>query len=140
MTYIWHDVKMASIPSVVYETSCKSYVVSPTRPPKWVGSGGHPQTLGRGGIPLCTPPLAAGSEGESTKRLFSCHVLDILYFMSRKFCSTSFPTTVMTLSGWNCTPSTRCSLCRTPMTTPDSLRALTSRQSGSPYSWIAREW
>ena len=34
-------------------------------------------------------------------------------------------------SGWNCTPSTTYSLCRSPMITPSLVSALTSRQSGS---------
>src|SRR5262249_4251847 len=57
---------------------------------------------------------------------------------SRKFLSRSLPSGVSTDSGWNCTPSIGSSRWRTPMTSPSSLRAVTSSASGTRAA--AREW
>jgi len=60
-------------------------------------------------------------------------------YISRKFRNMSWPTGVSIDSGWNCTPSTASSRCRTAMITPDSLSAVTSRHSGKPSRWMASE-
>jgi beta-lactam-binding protein with PASTA domain len=49
---------------------------------------------------------------------------------ARKFRSMSWPAMVRIDSGWNCTPSTSSSRCRSPMTMPSSVRAVTSSTAG----------
>ena len=58
----------------------------------------------------------------------------------RKFRSRSLPAVVRMLSGWNCTPSSGRSLCRRPITTPPSVQAETSRQSGTLSGATTSEW
>ena len=55
-----------------------------------------------------------------------------------KFLSRSLPSGVSTDSGWNCTPSIGSSRCRTPITSPSSLRAEISSTSGTRVA--ASEW
>src|ERR1700743_2856515 len=57
-----------------------------------------------------------------------------------KFSSSAWPCSDRIDSGWNCTPSTASSLWRTPMISPSSVHADTSRQSGSDSRSIASEW
>ena len=47
---------------------------------------------------------------------------------------------VRMLSGWNCTPSSGHSRCRRPITTPSSVQADTSRQSGTLSGATTSEW
>src|SRR6185295_7482969 len=56
----------------------------------------------------------------------------------RKFSAICAPSGVRTLSGWNCTPSTGCSTCRTPITSPSAVRAVTCSASGTVVA--ASEW
>ncbi len=58
---------------------------------------------------------------------------------SMKFLSIACPCSVSRASGWNCTPSTGSVRCRSPMTSPSSACALTSRQSGSVSRSTASE-
>src|SRR5581483_2025835 len=62
------------------------------------------------------------------------------YHIARKFRRIVCPSGVRIDSGWNCTPSTASSRCRTPMITPLSLRALTSSTSGTLSGRMASEW
>ncbi len=59
--------------------------------------------------------------------------------MRRNVASRSSPTSVSTLSGWNCTPCTGSSRCPTPITMPSSFHAVSARQSGSASSTTS-EW
>ena len=43
-------------------------------------------------------------------------------------------------SGWNWMPSTGWVRCRTPMMTPESVRAVTSRSGGTLSGTMASEW
>ena len=61
-------------------------------------------------------------------------------FSSRKLRSIACPCSLRMDSGWNCTPSMSYSLCRTPMISPSSVQAVTSRQEGSEDRSIAKEW
>ena len=56
----------------------------------------------------------------------------------RKFRANSLPSGVSTDSGWNWSPSTGSSRCRTAMISPSSERALTSNASGTTVA--ASEW
>ena len=47
---------------------------------------------------------------------------------------------VRMLSGWNCTPSSGRSRCRSPITTPPSVQAETSRHSGTLSGATTSEW
>jgi hypothetical protein len=53
------------------------------------------------------------------------------YLRLRKFLSIWRPFSVRMLSGWNCTPQIGYCLWRTPMTSPSSVSAVISRQSGT---------
>ena len=57
----------------------------------------------------------------------------------RKFSSSAWPCSDRIDSGWNCTPSIGSVLWRTPMISPSSVHADTSRQSGSDSRSIASE-
>ena len=57
---------------------------------------------------------------------------------SRKFFASAGPSGVSTDSGWNWTPSTHSSRCRTAITSPSALVADTSRSSGTRVA--ASEW
>ncbi len=57
---------------------------------------------------------------------------------SRKFRPSRGPSGVSTDSGWNCTPSIGRARCRTPITSPSGVRAVTSRSSGTRSA--ASEW
>src|SRR5213079_1026371 len=70
---------------------------------------------------------------EPRKRLLKRHLAP-----SRKLRASSGPSGVSTDSGWNCTPSTGSSRCRTAITSPSSHVAQTSRQSGTETA--ASEW
>ena len=50
------------------------------------------------------------------------------------------PVDVRQDSGWNWTPSTAACRCRTPMTTPSDVRAVTSRSAGRSSGEMTREW
>jgi len=58
----------------------------------------------------------------------------------RKFFKIVRPFSVRMLSGWNCTPQMGSVLCRTPMISPSSVSAVTSRKSGSVSRAITSEW
>ena len=49
------------------------------------------------------------------------------------------PSGVRMLSGWNCTPSTASSRCRTPMISPSAVRADTSSTAGSVSGFAISE-
>src|SRR5688500_809361 len=57
-----------------------------------------------------------------------------------KFCSSLWPCSVSRASGWNCTPSTSSWRWRSPMISPSSDSALTSRQAGNDERSTTSEW
>src|SRR5207302_1052559 len=57
-----------------------------------------------------------------------------------KFSSIRMPSAVITDSGWNCTASSGSDRCRSDITTPSSLRAVTTRSAGSVRSSTISEW
>ena len=63
-----------------------------------------------------------------------------LHHRTRKFFSMAWPCSVRMLSGWNCTPSTSRVLWRMPITSPSSVQAVASRQSGQVLRSMASEW
>ena len=62
------------------------------------------------------------------------------YLSLRKFWRIWRPLSVRMLSGWNCTPQMGNCLCRTPMISPSSVSAVTSRQSGRLLRSMTSEW
>ena len=54
--------------------------------------------------------------------------------------TSSLPSGVSTLSGWNWMPRTFSSLCFSAIICPSSDTAVTSRQSGSPSRLTTHEW
>src|SRR5204862_254991 len=60
--------------------------------------------------------------------------------LPRKLPSSRFPSTVRMDSGWNCTPSTGHRRWRTPMISPSSAHAVTSRSAGTVWGRITSEW
>src|SRR5207237_10452557 len=58
----------------------------------------------------------------------------------RKFCRSSLPCSVRIDSGWNWTPWTGYSRWRTAMITPESVRAVTSSESGTASGAAHSEW
>ena len=59
--------------------------------------------------------------------------------ISRKFCSKTFPDSVMIDSGWNCMPSTERDLWRTPIIMPFSVLAVICSVFGILSSAMANE-
>jgi hypothetical protein len=59
---------------------------------------------------------------------------------SRKLASSSWPHSVAMDSGWNCTPWIGRVLCCTPMISPSSVQAVTSRTCGRSPSAPTGEW
>ncbi len=57
-----------------------------------------------------------------------------------QFATIRWPPWVSTDSGWNCTPSIGNDSCRSPITTPDSVRAVTTISGGNASCSIASEW
>jgi len=48
----------------------------------------------------------------------------------RKLAIIAGPCGVSSFSGWNCTPSTLCVLCRSPIISPSAVRAVTLSSAG----------
>ena len=87
-----------------------------------------PRHLPRPPRPTVPPTVAPGRAPASVQRLSG----DGGAGPGRGRCrSRSWPCSVRIDSGWNCTPSTSSSRWRRPMTTPSSVRAVTSSTSGT---------
>jgi len=94
--------------------------------------------------PSMIAPIAAAassSDSRSPRASFARWRLMLTFAPSpRKFRSRSFPAVVRTLSGWNWTPSSGRPRWRRPITTPPSVQAETSRQSGTLSGATTSEW
>ena len=67
--------------------------------------------------------------------------LDVPHLHRPRNAESSFgPSGVRMLSGWNCTPSSASALCRTPMTSPSAVQAVTSNASGTVSRLAMSEW
>ena len=108
--------------------------IAPRSAPIWAGVAS----------PSMIEPMAAAassSASRSPRATFARWRLMLTFApRPRKLRSRSLPAVVRMLSGWNCTPSSGRSRWRRPITTPPSVQADTSRQSGTLSGATTSEW